>query len=163
MKTFILTTLLSLNTFASAVEIIKSSKETIVPSSIESVISMIPSQPDKKVQFVVTNHGMSTDVSPRFSVYLGYATLAEMGNINADFEITSQAFDFISATRKSAGHYVVKTKEYGDEGMHNVTYEIDATQMFVDEKKTRKNCGGDFCDVSLETSISVKRTAKKCN
>lgn len=29
---------------------------------------------------------MSTDVSPRYSIYLGYASLAEMGNIAVDFK-----------------------------------------------------------------------------
>jgi hypothetical protein len=144
---------------------IPSSKIDISPSDVDQVVRLVEKQEIgssyKKLSIIVKDSGMSTDVSPRYSVYLGYASLAEMGNITADFLINERAYEFISAKRKTAGIYEVKTLEYRDDGMYAVTQEIDATQMFLDEKKQRKECGSDFCDKILETTVSVKEQAIK--
>ena len=144
---------------------IKSEELSIAPSSIDRVIRLVdkhePGSSHKKLSIIVTDNGMSTDVSPRYQIYLGYAGLAEMGNISADFKISDQAFKFISAIRKSAGIYEIKTVEYRDDGMYNVTQTIDATKVFSDEKALRLSCGGDFCDQTLKSSVVVKESAKK--
>ncbi|HEY8271775.1 MAG TPA: hypothetical protein VIG33_12865 [Pseudobdellovibrionaceae bacterium] len=160
MKASLLALLITLGALVSHAEIIKSSKVQIAPSTISAVISLIPGVNDKKIQVVVADHGLSTDVSPRYTIYLGFAAFAERGNITADFKITEQPVEFLSATRKSAGHYTVKTREYTDGGMVEATYEIDATKVFADEHKERNRCASDFCDLDLETSISIKRTEK---
>lgn len=161
MKTVFLATLILLSSVISQAEVIKSSQEKISPATIASVVSLIPGQNDKKLQAVVIDRGMSTDVSPRYTVYLGFAAYAEMGNITADFKITDQAVEFLGAIRVSAGHYVLKTREYTDNGMFEVAYEIDATRIFADEKKERSRCADAFCDLTLNTSVTVKRTVKE--
>lgn len=163
----VIATLIAFSAFAAQGETIKSSKETLSPSSIEQVYRLVskdsPGSSLKKLQIVTTDHGMSTDVSPRYSVYLGLASLAEMGNIFADFKITDTAFRVLGAKRISAGHYEVVVQEYGEDGFLEKTYAIDATQLFADEAKARKQCGGDFCDLTLESTLSVKTTSKKVN
>lgn len=138
---------------------IKSSKESISPSDVDQVIRLVdkndPGSSHKKLSIVVTDHGMSTDVSPRYTVYLAYASMAEMGNISVDFKITDLPFQFVSATRKGPGIYEVVVIEARETGFVQVTHTIDATQMFADEKKERTKCGGEFCDMLLETSVSV--------
>jgi len=168
MKTSIVATLIifvGLSSLADASKTINSSTLTLSPSSIDKVIRLVDKDQSgsshKKLSIIVTDRGMSTDVSPRYTVFLGYASLAEMGNISADFEINNQAYKFISASRKSAGVYQIKTLEYRDEGMFEVTQTINATKIFSDENKLRKNCGGDFCDETLKTSISISEIAKK--
>jgi chromosome condensin MukBEF MukE localization factor len=169
MKKALIATIVLLTTIAHAKTVqsdLKPTAKTIAASDIEQVIRLVDKKEDgsshKKLQIVVTDAGMSTDVSPRYTVRLGYASLAEMGNISADFKISDQAFQFVSATRKAPGIYEVKTIEYRDEdGMVDVTHTINATKMFVDEREARKACGDDFCDKELKTSIEVTETAVK--
>lgn len=143
---------------------VSSEKIQIAPSEVDRVIRLVDKKEigssHKKVSIVVADNGMSTDVSPRYRIYLGYASLAEMGNISTDFLISDQAYDFISAKRVSAGIYEVKAKVYSDEGFVTVTSTIDATKMFSDEKKMRENCEG-FCDGELNTSVVVTEKVKK--
>lgn len=156
---------LMLPAFATAAVTVPSSDVQLAPSQIEKVIRLVdkktPGQSHKKLQVVVIDNGMSTDVSPRYTVYLGYASLAEMGNMSVDFKINDQALEFLSASRKSAGIYEIKTTEYRDNGLYEVTQVVDATKMFADENKMRKNCGSDFCDEKLNTSVSVTTTLKQ--
>jgi hypothetical protein len=165
MKKLMALAMVSLVSISAQAKEITSSQLSITPSSIDQVIRLVDKDQAgssyKKLSIIVTDGGMSTDVSPRFTIYLGYASLAEMGNITADFKITNQAFSFISATRKSAGIYVVKFQEFRDDGMYEVAQTIDTTPMFIEEKKVRSACGGDFCDTVLKTTISVTETAKK--
>lgn len=155
--------LMSVSVFAKTVS---SSKLQLEPSGVDQVIRLVNKDvlgsSHKKLSIVVVDRGMSTTVSPRYSVFLGYASLAEMGNISADFKINENAFKFLSATRKAPGIYEVKVVEYRDEeGMVEVTQTIDATKMFSDEQKLRKMCGDDFCSQTLITSVEVNETAKK--
>lgn len=133
------------------------------PSEIDQVIRLVDKKEigssHKKLSIVVTDHGMGTDVSPRYSIYLGYASNAEMGNISVDFKISDQAFDFISAKRVSAGIYEVKSVEAREDGFYNVTTTIDATKVFSDDKAARKACGGSFCDLTLKSSVEVSEKA----
>lgn len=147
---------------------ITSSDEKISAAAIDKVIRLVdkdsPGSSQKKVSIVVEDHGMSTDVSPRYTAYLGFASLAEMGNISADFKITDQIYKFTSALRKSAGIYEIKFTEYRDEvGMIEVTQTIDTTKMFSDEQKMRVQCDTGFCDGELKTSVSVSEVFKKLN
>lgn len=165
MKKLIVCSLILMSTSGFA-KTVPSSQLQIEPSSIDKVIRLVDKNEagssHKKVSIIVEDKGMSTDVSPRYSVYFGYASLAEMGNITADFKINDNAFKFISATRKAPGIYEVKLVEYRDEeGMVEVTQTIDAVKMFSDEEKLRKQCGEDFCDQILKTSVDVKETTKK--
>jgi len=160
MKKLVLSTIVMFATLTAQAATVNSSNEAVTPSSIDQVLRLVDKKEvgssHKKLSIVVTDSGLSTDVSPRYTIYLGYASLAEMGNIGVNFKITDQAFQFVSASRKSAGIYEVKTIEYRDStGLLEVTYTIDATKMFSDEQKERNKCGGDFCDVSLKTSVSV--------
>lgn len=170
MKKILLATLLiTLTTLVSQAKTISSESLSIKPSSIDKLVTLVdknqPGSSQKKLNIVVTDGGMSTDVSPRYTIYLGYASMAEMGNITSDFKISDQAYKFVSAVRKSAGIYEVKTIEYrheeNNEGMYEVTHIIDATKMFADENAYRKNCGEDFCDGELKSTVTVTETAKK--
>lgn len=151
--------------FANAAVTVPSSDVQLSAAQIDKVVRLVdkknPGESHKKLQIIVIDNGMSTDVSPRYAVYLGYASLGEMGNIGAEFKINDQALEFLSASRKAAGIYEFKTTEYRDNGLYEVTQEIDATKMFADEKQMRKNCGGDFCDGKLKTSITVTTTVKE--
>lgn len=164
MKRFIASVALlaSMSSFAGTVA---SSNVKIAPSEIDQVIKLVdkndPMYSHKKVSITVTDRGMGTDVSPRFTVLLGFSSMAEMGNISADFKITDEAFSFVSATRKSAGIYEVKTIEIGNDGLEEVTRSIDSTRMFIDEQAARKACNGDFCDQKLKTSVEVKEVSRK--
>lgn len=165
MKHMLLSALVILSaTFASA-KAVNSTEVQVSASNIDQVIRLVdknePGSSHKKLSIVVEDRGMSTDVSPRYTISLGYASMAEMGNITASFQISDQAFQFISASRKSAGIYEVKTVEYRDDGMYDVITTIDATQMFVDEKEQRKACADDFCDQALKTSIVISEKAQK--
>lgn len=145
---------------------VSSTSEGISPAKVDQIIRLVdkrdPGSSHKKVSVVVEDHGMSTDVSPRYTVYLGYASLAEMGNFSVNFKINDQAFQFVSASRKAPGIYEVKVVEYREEGLVEVTQEIDAVKMFADEQKLRNECG-DFCDQPLRSSVTVKETLKKLN
>lgn len=159
MKKLVVSILVMVAAVAVQAKTINSSKENISPSEIDQVIRLVdknePGASHKKLSVVVTDHGMSTDVSPRYTVFLAYASMAEMGNVSVDFKITDQPFQFLSAARKAAGIYEVVVTEARESGFVQVTYTIDATQMFADEKKERTKCGGEFCDMLLQTSVSV--------
>lgn len=164
MKTtiLILTMLLSSVSYAHT---IPSKKLAVAPSEIDKVIFVetkkVPGSSHEKVSIVVTDNGMSTDVSPRYHIYLGYASLAEMGNLSADFKVSDQAYQFISARKISSSIYEVKTVEYRDDGMYNVTLTINATKVFSDEKETRKNCNSAFCEQPIKSTIEVTEAVKK--
>lgn len=169
MKKLILTAALTLAATVSQAKIIKSTEAQIDPASIDTVINLVkkdePGSSQKKLNIVVTDSGMSTDVSPRYTVYLGYASMAEMGNITSSYEITNLGYGPVRAERKAAGIYTVIVNQYVEQvGFAEVTYEVNATQMFIDENKMRNACGGDFCDGTLKSQISVKQlSVKKLN
>ncbi len=160
---FSLVVMMSSSVFAKTV---KSGQHQVEPSNIDQVIRLVDKtakgSAQKKVSIIVEDKGLSTDVSPRYTVYMGFASLAEMGNVTANFVINENAYKFISATRVSAGVYEVKTVEYRDEdGMVEVTQTIDASKVYLDEQKLRKDCASDFCDKALETTIELTETTKK--
>lgn len=165
MKKILLSTLVVLSTVLAKAGTINSENVTVSAANVDQVIRLVDKSEGgsshKKLSIIVTDRGMSTDVSPRYTITLGYASMAEMGNITASFRITDQVFQFLSATRISAGVYEVKTVDYRDEGFVVVTTTIDATKMFADEKKARQACGGDFCDQILKTSVQVSEKVKK--
>jgi hypothetical protein len=162
MKKMILNTIVLLAATVSQATTIKSEKLEVTPSSVDKIFRLVdkpdPGSSHKKLQILVTDHGMSTDVSPRHSIYLGYQSNAEMGNIAADFKISDQFLTVSSAKRLSGGIYEV-TGEKLNSGdgpfIQKVIIRIDATKMFSDENALRKNCGDDFCDRDLETSVEV--------
>lgn len=160
MKTMILTTFVMLTTTIAQASSIKSEELTIRPSSVDKVVRLVdkpdPGSSHKKLSIISSDNGLSTDMSPRYTIYLGYQSAAEMGNINANFEL-SKAYSLESAKRIAGGVYEVVTTEYRDEqGFVKVTQRVDATKMFSDEKAAREACGDDFCDLELKTSIEVK-------
>lgn len=161
MKKMILTTIVLLAATVSQAASVKSEKLQVSPSSIDQSIRLVdknePGSSQKKLSIITTDNGMSTDVSPRYKIYLGYRSNAEMGNISADFLISEGVQTLDSAKRISGGIYEVKATVYdGGVGMKKVTLRIDATKMFSDENAARKACGEDFCDIEqLDTSIEV--------
>jgi len=154
----ILTALASL---AATAKTIPSTTEKISPASINRVVPLVYKTTEGvvKLNFIVTDHGLSTDVSPRHTIYLGFSNYQEMGNVESSFKITDEAYEFISARRVSAGIYEVVVREYQDT-MVIATYTVDATKVFADEKELRKKCGGDFCDTDLKSSVIVTRQEK---
>ncbi len=168
MKKILISVVLLASTISQA-KIVKSTEAQINPANIDTVIRLVdknePGSSQKKLSIVVTDSGMSTDVSPRYTVYLGYASMAEMGNLTSTFEITNLGYGPVKAERKAAGIYTVVVTQILDQvGFAEVTYEVNATQMFIDENKMRDACGGDFCDGTLKSQISVKQlSVKKLN
>lgn len=166
MKTMILI-LIALATSISQASTIKSEMHEITPASVDKIFRLVdknvPGSSHKKLQILVTDLGMSTDVSPRYAIYLGYQSAAEMGNMAANFKLSDQFLTVDSAKRISGGIYeVTGTKlNFSDNGefMQKVTLKIDATQMFIDENAVRKQCGDGFCDLEMSTTIQV--TEKK--
>lgn len=107
---------------------------------------------------------MSTDLSPRYQVYLTYSNLAEMGNMYSTFLISDAALEVVSSKRIDAGIYEVIVKEYRpdqSENIYNATYTINTINMFKAEDAMRKKCGGDFCDGNIEAEISAKVNIQK--
>lgn len=143
-----------------------STTESVSVAQVDQVIQLVnkrdPGSSQKKVSILVVDHGMSSDVSPRYSIYLGFASLAEMGNFSTQVKVTNQAFQFISASRKSAGVYEIKAVEYRDQdGLVEVTHLIDANQMFLDEQRLRKQCVEHFCDEYFKSSVFIKESVRK--
>lgn len=167
MKTLALCILLTSFCYQAQAKVVSSDQLTVSPSTIDKVVHLVDKSKagsfKKKLSILVTDSGLSTDVSPRYTVFLGYSSMTEMGNIFADFKINDRAVDFLSASRKSPGVYQVKVTELRDDGMYEVTQTIDATQMFIDESDMRKSCGDNFCDATLKTKISISETSKKLN
>lgn len=163
MKKIILSVLLAMIVTSVHAKVVPSKNANINASDVDRIFRLVDKKDDgsshKKLQIVVTDRGMSTDVSPRYSVYLGYASLAEMGNITTNFLVNEDAIDFISARRIAAGIYEIKVLEYREDGMYEVTHEIDTTAMFIEEKRVRSVCGDDFCDQELKTTVSVLETS----
>ena len=168
MKKILISVVLLASTISQA-KIVKSTEAQINPANIDTVIRLVdknePGSSQKKLSIVVTDSGMSTDVSPRYTVYLGYASMAEMGNLTSTFEITNLGYGPVKAERKAAGIYTVVVTQILDQvGFAEVTYEVNATHMFIDENKMRDASGGDFCDGTLKSQISVKQlSVKKLN
>ena len=168
MKNVLVSALVVLAATVAQAKVVHSKEVAVSPSSVEKVVTLVNKTTEDggkvKLQVVVTDNGMSTDVSPRHSVYLGYANLAEMGNITAEFEVTEATWEFISATRTAPGIYEVKTVELGDEGMVEVTHTVDASKVFADEKALRNKCateGDGFCHEVLKSTVTVLKTVKK--
>ena len=110
MKKILISVVLLASTISQA-KIVKSTEAQINPANIDTVIRLVdknePGSSQKKLSIVVTDSGMSTDVSPRYTVYLGYASMAEMGNLTSTFEITNLGYGPVKAERKAAGIYTV--------------------------------------------------------
>lgn len=167
MKQIILITFALMVTTASQAVQIKSEKLDVAPSSVDKIFRLVdkpkPGSSQKKLQILVTDLGLSTDVSPRYAVYLGYQSNAEMGNIAADFKISDRFLVVSSAKRISGGIYEVTgeqlSRDYGFR--QKVTIRIDATKMFADEMALRQNCGDYFCDKNLETTIEATEKISK--
>lgn len=155
-----LVTVFSINATAT---VVFSTPEKISPNSVDQVIRVVdqksPGSSHLKSSIVVLDSGMSTDVSPRYKVYLTLSSMAEMGNIGATFKITDQAMEVKSVRKISDQIYEVTIVEYRDQ-MYDVTLTINASKMFADELQARIDCADDFCDIDvLKTSVYVKETA----
>lgn len=167
MKLFLSVISLIVSTTALA-KTVSSSQVQVSPSAVDQVIQLVNKSSsnggEMKVTVLVEKGGLSTDFSPRYTLYLSIASFAEMGNITADFVIAN-AYEFLSARRKAPGIYEIQFVDYRtneeNTSRFEVTYTIDATQVFSDEKKQRAACGGDFCDVDLKTSVNITETIKK--
>lgn len=147
---------------------VKNTDITISPATIDNMVQLVNkedlSDNHKKLSLIVKDTGRSTDFSPRFTVYLGYGSFAEAGNLTASFELTKDVIKVISANRLEAGIYELLTSEIreSDEGSMrlNVRYQIDARKMFADEQALRKVCNV-FCDKELSTAITVTEKTTK--
>ncbi|WP_413574714.1 hypothetical protein ACLVWU_10835 [Bdellovibrio sp. HCB290] len=139
----------------------------IYPERVDQAIRLTQSRTEgvlRKVTIVTTDNGMSTDVSPRHSIYLTYNSFAEMGNLSAAYLITDEALSDVQAKRIEAGIYEVSYMAYREEkGMVMVTKTINAIEAFIADKDQREACGIDFCDGDIKASIDVKETSKKVN
>lgn len=146
-------------------EVVSSTEENVAPSTVDRIVPLVNKSTGssaKKLSIVLEDKGMGTGIEPRYVIYLGYASMAEMGNLNMDFKITDQAYKFVSASRKSAGIYEVKTIEYDGDNMMQATYMINAIQMFADEDVFRRQCN-DSCPEKMQSRITVTKTVKKLN
>lgn len=157
-----LSSLVALVSFSAFGATVPSVVDTTSPAYVDQVIPLVnkqvPGSSHLKASFVVLDNGMSTDVSPRYTVYLTLASFAEMGNLVANFKITDQAFQFKSAKKISDEVYEVSFVEYRDQ-MYDVTLTINAKQMFADEAAARLTCGEDFCDQELQSTVEVTEVA----
>ncbi|WP_413287933.1 hypothetical protein [Bdellovibrio sp. HCB337] len=167
MNKFVLFTTALMMTVAAHAKSVAPTKEKISPATIDQTIRLADSDDNvvkKKISIVVVDHGLSTDVSPRYSVYLGYNSMAEMGNLSAAYLITNQAYSNVKAKRTSAGIYEVSYTEYREEqGMVTVTQRIDATAAFSADKKQRANCNEGFCDGYIKADISLTESVSSDN
>ncbi|WP_413581762.1 hypothetical protein [Bdellovibrio sp. HCB288] len=140
-------------------------EDKITPDFVDQAIRLADTQKDsvrRKVTVVVTDLGLSTDMSPRSTVYLTYNSNAEMGNLSASFLVANDVFHGLEAKRVAPGIFEISYVTYRDEGgMLKVTKTIDATELYVQDHKMRNACGNDFCDGQINASIDVKETAKK--
>ncbi len=78
--------------------------------------------------------------------------------MGATFKITNKAYQFKSARKISDKLFEVSFVEYRDQ-MYDVILTIDAAKLFADELMARKDCGEDFCDIDLESSVDVTESA----
>lgn len=146
----------------SPAKVIASSPKSISISAIDQVVKLVDKQATngsrKRLSIVVEELGMGTDVSPNTKIYLGYSSSTEMLNLSADFLLSKSVLKFHSAQRVGAGKYKVEVTEYRsyefESRLVDVTYLINATQMFIDEE-SRRNSSEDFNGSLLKTSIIV--------
>ncbi|MNJ92733.1 hypothetical protein D3C87_104070 [compost metagenome] len=136
---------------------ISSSTESVAPSSI-SQISLLETTNNEKVQLIISDRGMSTDIVPRYTVHLGYSSLNKVGNITADFKLTDRVYQYASSRRLSPGRYEVILIEVREGIPMKVNLVINFNQVYTDEKNMRQQCGDNFCDKILDTTISVTET-----
>ncbi|WP_413557257.1 hypothetical protein [Bdellovibrio sp. HCB209] len=140
----------------------------ISPATIDQAIRLAEATSKegvtKKITIVTTDNGKSTDVSPRYTVYLGYNSMAEMGNISAAYLIAEDAYSNVTAKRLAPGIYQVQYKAYRDEaGMVNVTKVIDANEAFINDNEIRKACADDFCDGTIKAAVDVQESTTSAN
>lgn len=159
MKTILFSALVIFGSALHAVEV-SSSEVTLTPSTVSEVQHFtLPSEDgtSQRLSIITTEDGMSTDVYPRYAIYLGYASYAEMGNISTNFSI-GRFVEVTSVRQKSAGIFEIKALRITEEGMPRVTLTVDARQVLADEKKLRESCNDDFCDKDLDSKINVTET-----
>lgn len=153
--------LMLLGSFSAQAGEVASSEVTIVPSTISEVkhfpVLSEPGSSESRFSIVVAEGGMSTDVYPRYSLYLGFASYAEMGNISTNFEL-GRFLDITEIKKKAPGIFEVKAVKVTERDMPSVTLTIDATQVLADEENLRKSCDMDFCDKELSSKVKVTET-----
>jgi hypothetical protein len=147
---------------------IKSTTELIDAAHIDQVVRLVDKDDQqtggtiRRVQVVVTDNGLSTDVSPRNAIYLTFASLAEMGNFHATFKLNDRTMKVLSVKKVNPGIYQIKTVDYSDElGLVEVVQTIDSTDMFIQERALRINCGQNFCGGTVNSTIKVSKTTSK--
>lgn len=137
---------------------VASSPVTIEPSAISEVkhfpLLSEPGSSESRFSVITTVGGMSTDVYPRYALYLGFASYAEMGNISTNFEL-GRYLDITEIKKKAPGIFEVKAVKMTETDMPSVTLTIDATQVLADEENLRKSCDMDFCDKELNSKVKV--------
>jgi hypothetical protein len=163
MKKMMIALAVSAFALTSHAKTLKPSDVKLSLSSIDQVIRLVRKEEsgssDRKLNLVITDTGMSTDVSPRIGIYLALASWAEMGNISAEYDLTNTALKFISAKRKAPGIFEIKYLD--STSLNQVTMTVDARSLQNDERKARAACGDDFCDKSLNSEIKITEVVSK--
>lgn len=169
MKNLIVLIVVALTSITASAASINPTNVKLSPDSISDLIHLAKSERDgvfKNVSLVITDNGMSTDVSPRHEVYLTYTSFAEMGNLSATYLIDELVFGEITAKRISAGVYEVTytgVPSTQDLTLVTITKTIDTTAAFIDDANQRKQCSlnHDFCDGKINAKIKVTTTISK--
>jgi hypothetical protein len=92
---------------------------TVDAAGVEKVVTVgvgVNDQTEYRHKIIVVDHGLSTDLSPRYGIYYAYQMVSEMANPSVMYNI-GNVMDYSSIKRESAGVYsiVVKTLDYQDD------------------------------------------------
>jgi hypothetical protein len=140
---------------------VENTRENVSPARIQKLIHLFSAKkdtsPDLRVTLAVEDTGGSTDVSPTLKMWLNLYIKGEMFSTDASFDV-GPALEFYSAKRTGQGTYQIKSLNYTDEGMVDVTTTIEANPAIQSMKAVR--CEEFDCDASNNFKATVTVTTE---
>lgn len=162
--------LTTLSTLAETSGTVRNSEQRVPASAISSLHQFPLPQvsPDASLSVVAVDGGMSTDVSPRYQIVVGFFSPAEMGNLDASFLLTNTVWD-VQKVRLESNHLILRVREISDEFLDqenstifaDVIYRLDIGPLIQAEAQRRQSesCLESFCDGELDVTLPLTRSA----
>ena len=152
MKMFIialLTTTVAVS--ASTLRSIKESEAKINIATIkDSIVLEKDEESDIEVRIVTSYLGQSTDVSPRYQVFIIFYHGGEMNNTKTAFNL-GRYWEFLSAKRKGRGLYEINVAKIGTT-LETITLVVDMKQVFIDDANLDIE---DFEDPYFDSQVTI--------
>jgi hypothetical protein len=108
---------------------------------------------DIKVRLVALDLGLSTDVSPRYALYLTFFHASDSMNSRTAFYL-GEVFDVVSTSRKSAGIYQISARVPSEETtIKAATLTVDTNEVWADDARLGFE---EFSDPYFTSEITLK-------